>query len=293
MSDLRDKVSDWLSKQGFPLEFTTAKAFASYGFRADQGAYVPDPKSGVLREIDVIASTENFREELTFRTSVVLECKWSKDKPWVVFTSRGARPTVQEWIAYIVGSAFSEAVLFKLADDPALQELHRNVQPQRFGFGGRQALADRQEKDQFYAAVQGVVSAAVSLAHRDDPATPDSATDSVLVHLVLPVVVIEGSLFEAYLDGADLRVEPVSQAYVRWRGFDGRAKPVIVQVVTAEQLNDLAEKMANYCEVLRYYAGNSADVVRAALRSKRWSDLALRAGKAANLLVPSVLRGFS
>jgi len=163
MADLQTNVTEWLSKQGFPLEFATAKALADQGFRTDQGAYVPDPKTGVLREIDVIASSETSREGITFRTSVVVECKWSKDKPWVVFTSASARPSAEEWIAYTVASPFGEAVMFKLADDPTLQELHRKVQPVRFGFAGRQAFTEKNEKDQFYQAVQGVVAASVSL----------------------------------------------------------------------------------------------------------------------------------
>ena len=58
MSDLRKGIEDWLNKQGFPLEFKAAQVFAASGYETEQGVYLPDPKEGLLREIDVVASKD-------------------------------------------------------------------------------------------------------------------------------------------------------------------------------------------------------------------------------------------
>ena len=53
--ELKTKLGQWLSEQGYPLEFATAQAFAKYGFQVLQGYYVEEQHGESPREVDVIA----------------------------------------------------------------------------------------------------------------------------------------------------------------------------------------------------------------------------------------------
>src|ERR1700724_3663744 len=87
--ELREKVKRWLGEQGYPTEFKAANICRIHGFRVWQGFHVRDEKTEVPREIDVIASADYDANNIIVRVEHVLECKWSKDKPWIVFTSPG------------------------------------------------------------------------------------------------------------------------------------------------------------------------------------------------------------
>lgn len=63
---------------------------------------------GTRREMDVVASVSEEVEDRPYRLSFVVECKWSRDKPWVAFSGSG--PHIDEPTAYTVASALGEAV---------------------------------------------------------------------------------------------------------------------------------------------------------------------------------------
>src|SRR4051812_46473888 len=88
---LDSRVADWLDTQGYPLEMRVARAFRASRFRVIQSEYYSDPETKASREIDVIASVDARNEDFLFRLTFVVECKMSRDKPWVLFTgtSRG------------------------------------------------------------------------------------------------------------------------------------------------------------------------------------------------------------
>ena len=58
--------------------------FLKQGFSIRHGDYVKGAKEG-LREVDVLAYETSIEHRL--RVCYVIECKWSGDKPWIVFTS--------------------------------------------------------------------------------------------------------------------------------------------------------------------------------------------------------------
>ena len=293
MTDVKAKVSEWLAKQGFPLEFKTAEIFAKQGFETDQGAYITDPKEGKLREIDVIASSVHQVDGRSYRFSLVTECKWSQDQPWVVFTSRRARPTLSASIAYLLGSPFAEAILWFLAGDRDILERHRKALPIRVGFAGRQAFVDKdkREKELFYPTIQGVVAAAMAFT-RDDARLPSSLSDIVRdVHIAIPTIVLDGSLFEAYLEGEHLKLEPLTEATVSWRGFGVRRQPVFVNIVTVDALAGYAERYANYGENLRHWAKPLTDQVGKAVLSKDGRDLPTTLAHPTDIVVPWLLTG--
>ena len=272
-TDLKTRVDEWLAHQGFPLEFRAAQAF-SRSLRTFQGTYVRDPVSGQMREVDVIATQHLEDPDVICRTSVVVECKWSQDKPWVIFTSANGKFGREAAVAQTLGSAFSEAVMWHLAIDQTLQDHFYQRQPQRIGFGGRQAFVEKNDKEQFYPAIQGVVAAAVSVATNEDPPAGHIKTAGPMIaHVVYPVIVVDGTIFECYLNGSAVETSAVSRVRVAWRGHASRTQPVLVDIVSADALNDFAAEISLHCHELAAYIQNPARVVRNALLSKDLTEL--------------------
>src|SRR5687768_2918269 len=88
-TELSNEVKKWLSKQRNPLEMEVARAFyAVGGLSVSISDIYKDFDTGEAREIDVTVCKFHRRiRELFLRVCCRIECKTSKDKPWVVFVS--------------------------------------------------------------------------------------------------------------------------------------------------------------------------------------------------------------
>jgi hypothetical protein len=288
MTELPDKVKAWLEGEGYPLEFATANAFERSGFETRQGMYLSMPRTNAFREIDVVASRMAQNEEVTCRVSIVVECKWSRDKPWVVFTSRLGRSSWQEKVAYVVSSPLGAAALWNLMRDDRLRQLRFFEPSRRIGFSGRQAFSDKQ--DLFYSTVQGIVSAAISYARTElaVPQTNKNARGGA--HVVFPLVVLDAPLFECYFEDGNLKVDAVESVQVQWRGSDVVSGPVIVDIVTAEALANYVDMIASHADALLYALRSSAERVIKALNTGMRSELEVLPDQFAHVPVPTVLR---
>jgi hypothetical protein len=137
---LSDEVRRWFEKEGYPLEFRTAQVFRRNGFRTFQGYYCHGQGQDLL-EIDVLANIDvTVGNDTFFRASYVVECKWSKDKPWIVFTSPDTFVLESACIAQTVASRLGEAVTYCLAGDGSVGKLETFARRQNGGFGGRRAF---------------------------------------------------------------------------------------------------------------------------------------------------------
>ena len=99
----RATIEKWLERQGYPLEYETARQFGAAGFRVQQGIYY-DPatapsdrptaeSSGKPREIDVLAGLRNEPEGVTL--SLIAECKHVQ-AGWVVLTTTAGDSTSEQ-----------------------------------------------------------------------------------------------------------------------------------------------------------------------------------------------------
>ncbi len=152
-------VRAWLTNEGYPLEFRTARQFLMCGFTVRQGSYVNAPSDECPREVDVLAYKTDKSDEV--RIYNVVECKWSADKPWVIFTSETHQMANSACINQTISTLFGGSIVWALAGDKELAGLDLFASPDRAGFGGRQAFS--KGNDLFYTAAQSVVSKAHSL----------------------------------------------------------------------------------------------------------------------------------
>jgi hypothetical protein len=241
MSDLKKKVEDWLGTQGYPLEFATAAAFRQHGFDVQQGTFARDPEEGISREIDILASMTERGDSSVVRVYFVVECKWSIDKPWVVFVAPGGMSPAA-CVAQTVGDKAARMLLWAKAGDKDLQSIGLFQKPDLAGFGGRQALSEK--KDVFYEAIQSITSATLLWSQNYDRVS-DPPTRALKHAVVLfPLVVVKGSLFQASYDGGTqgVAVAECDSARVYWKGLPKWGGTLTVDIVKADALPGFLEQ---------------------------------------------------
>jgi hypothetical protein len=232
-STLKVKVLEWMEGEGYPVEFQTAQVLRECGYGVTQGSHY-QADSDEPREIDVIGELHAENNDLFVRVSNYVECKWSKDHPWVVFSSQHAAIAPSACISQSQGNDVGCAVLWALAGDPELHALGVFSAPRRVGFGGRQAFA--KGKDQFYAAIQGAVGATQAALEERSDLGLDRAVR--YAEIGFPVVAIEGELFEAFWDEArqGMRVERRDRLRLHWQGSSAWPMRASADVVTMKAL---------------------------------------------------------
>lgn len=254
---LKTQVEEWLGKQGHPLEFLTANMFHQNGFEVIQGSHIRDPKSSTRREIDVLARvnksvvTDVYGGVNTFSLQIyhVVECKWSNDKPWIVFTSENQVIDSTFSIYQTIATSTGKAILWVWASDESLYPLSLFHAPSRPGFGGRQAFS--KDIDVFYATMQSVSSASLGLAESLNSHKPFSYLDEQ-VAIIFPVIVLDAPLFEAHFDSSTGQtiVEDIKHARIHWRGADLSSDVVAIDLVTVDSLAAFVEQRSEEVKTL-------------------------------------------
>ena len=227
-----------MNSEGYPTEFRTANLFRRHGFHAVQGRYIEDGDDDKKREIDVLADCTASTKFGFVRISYVVECKWSVDKPWIVFTSPTNIMAPSAMIAQTISSKLGAAVMWAVAGHDALSALDTFSIPKRGGFGGRQAFS--KGNDYFYSAVQSVVSNAAWDAAWYDRAPRKPGTMPEACVIELPIVLVEGELFEAYFDEHTdkMSLQPTSHIRCHWRGSTAWGFSATVDIISLDYLDD-------------------------------------------------------
>ena len=218
--DTRERVEKWLNKSGFRLEFKVAEAFRKARFDVAQHHFIDDPISSKRRELDVVADVQrripvapplNVGEsEVWVSVTTVVECKRHAE-PWVLFggptdpamtEKRGPdEAEIGDRISAMtatMGSSLGLAAIWHMAGNGVGLDLPLTIPGQYLAHGGTTFEKDKSnDKDEFYNAVQQVVSGASALIQEQFDHSfwlcPSQAT------IVLPVVeqAIRGSSEQA------------------------------------------------------------------------------------------------
>jgi len=289
------KVAEWLQNEGYPTEYRTANIFRKNHFWVMQGGYVESIASQekeAKRELDVVASMTAYGEDdgLFIRVSHIVECKWSKSKPWVVFTSPETHLAPSACVTQTIGSLFGESIVWAMAGETALYDLGLFATPALGGFGGRQALSAGQ--DHFYSALKGVVEnsyghvAKVDRPHRQLCELPRYA------EVVFPLVVVEGRLFEASFDESinDMRLQETDHVRCHWKGSVSAIAHATVDIVTLEGLNAFVQKRAQETAAFLDLMRPIAKQIAACAESKSIKDLTIKSASRGVIGLPRFLR---
>lgn len=288
-SELSGKVHDWLAQEGYPLEYYVANCFSGFKFRVHQGAYVR-VSDEAPREVDVLAAMEIRHPEyrrLT-RAYTVVECKWTKSKPWVAFTARTGRMMESAVIAQSISSELGESAAWLNAGEARLQKLQLFSSPEMPAFGGRQALGGG--SDVFYNALRSVAGAASALAKKYDRyRAPDEFPHMAVV--AFPLIVIDGSLFSAsYNPSSDkLLLEEVQQVRFHWRGDPSSPLLTTIDVVTRDGLPAFAELRAKDTQQLLAVLDQTSEQLDKCWTSKSLKHLERKGGSTGIIGSPRLL----
>lgn len=246
-SNLETKVQKWLETEGYPLEFATAAVFRRHGFVVRQGTYVREKGEESVREIDVVAYSHRCNEGLQ-RVYHVVECKWSRDKPWVVFTGNGDMAP-SACIAQTISSLLGSAMLWIQAGLKDLHEMALFATPSRPGFSGRQAFS--KGSDLFYDSMKAVTSLSTSLVNDYDSETRNRGVLPNHAVIAFPTIVVDGELFEASFDSSDnsLKLRKAENIRCHWKGAPAWPLHATIDVVSLSSLDAFVAKRRD--EVLR------------------------------------------
>ena len=264
--DFQGKILDWLDKHGYPLEMEVAAAFKKAGFTVALSEPYADFESQIQREIDVSALRwSDMNQKASLQLSVMVECKRSPGYPWIVFVSQ-AQP---DWFPPFQVLTSSGARIF-LIDLLKQEGVIKRLSPlYRFGGGylGHgivQALKDDQSTA--HHAISASVKAAVHRASSFDKAEiiRTMTKGRTLSCLALPAIVVDGPLFECFLD-KDMNVflQAVEASALLSKATPREASSPIVRVVTREGLVKLIDNLTETADVLTQLAVEFQELLHA------------------------------
>ena len=288
--ELTKKVKLWLNEEGYPTEFKAANICRTNDFRVWQGFHVRDEKTQLPREIDVVASRDHPTRDHLIRVEHVLECKWSKNKPWIVFTSSNAHIAPAACTAQTIGNLLGSAVIWALAGDSSLHSLDYFWTPDRPGFGGRQAFS--KGVDHFYAAVAAVSDLSFLLAQRDENLVGPQYEMPRNAVLAFPVVVVEGQLFEAYFDEAlnEMQLMPRNRIRCHWRGASASQLNTTIDVVVLDHLDQFMRMRARDVVTLLSRMHDTVIEIEQCFREQSLKPLRVHPGPRGILGLPRLFR---
>ena len=251
-SSLENKLYAWLETQGYPLEMRVAKAFQSSGARVIQSDYYTDTSTEESREIDVVAYWQSTIEDLLIRVSFVVECKSSKEKPWILFVSPEARLTPSARVVQRAASELGRRTLLRISKEASIQSLPIFKLPEAPGYSITQAFTSGH--DVCYAAASAVANAAIATTNETDKPSSGFRRPAIL-QIVFPVLVTEARLFAAALEeDGSVSINEEKSGVLLWRNPIVGLPHTIIHVVTLNALSDFiadgresAEKFIALC----------------------------------------------
>lgn len=292
LENLEQKVEKWINAEGYPLEFRTARAFRRAGFRALQGYYTRDDSSGMPREIDVYASTDLLIDDFLLRVSLVIECKYAIDKPWIIFTSAASSIAPSACIAQTISSKLGFACLWCLAGDTSLKENYFFATPELTGFNAVQAFAKKNEQDRVYSSLQSVISTAYSEASSSDSIHKDLTRMPRFCHVLFPTLSIDGQLFEAHYDGSadEIKVKDIPKCRIHWRGAKKWEHHATVDILRVDIIDSYAMEAYQAAQALLKSLSEQCRKIKSFFQTKKLTNLDISCGSRGIIGIPELFQ---
>jgi hypothetical protein len=209
--DVQPKIEKWLDERGYSLEMRVAQTLRRNALSVIQSEFYLDPDSKQPRETDAVAYQDRRRETKQLLVAMVVECKVSTDKPWVLFT-QAHEYSPELSIQRHAATFYTQGPIIRVAQLNEAQTLGMFALPERVGYSLVVALGD--QNDKAYAALMSVLSATKGIV---EDLKRRSSSQS-LHAFALPIIVVKGKLFESFLDAeGSMRIEEISKGTLLWR----------------------------------------------------------------------------
>jgi hypothetical protein len=288
-ASLLEKVGSWLKKEGYPLEFRAANILRKHGFHAEQGIYAQTDYNSPKREIDVLAEMNVRTSSGLLRVSNVIECKWSVDKPWVIFTSPTTHLASSACVSQSISSMLGESIMWTIAGLSDLHSLQLFSSPSEGGFGGRQAFS--KGNDYFYSAVQSAIDNCSAYVDEYDRRHVAGRVPAIGV-VAFPIVLVEGEIVRARYDTSvdDLILESVPHVRCHWRGSTSFRFIATVDVISMSHFDSFAKTRAEDVQQLLNMILPAQAAIEKFSASGLRTDLNVSPGSRGTIGLPRILR---
>ena len=201
MNDLIKSILKWINDQGYPLEMEVAAAFQSNNFNVSSSDMYQDIHTGKYREIDVTALRwSDFERSQVVQVCWRVECKSSKDKPWIMFIS--SSPPDPFYPLSSLCTVNFRPKLIDIYNQPEFANRIRRLEiltPNLVSHGITEAFKDG--ADIPYTAVISAVKASIDRIKQVEEISKIKKVKgpSVFWGVAFPTVVIDGRLFACHL----------------------------------------------------------------------------------------------
>lgn len=236
--DLKQKLSRWLSENGYPLEMRVAEAARKHTrFEIRQGWHYVDPESSSSREIDIVCTASEPRgfAEINF----VIECK-ATTKPWIIFSSEDAAASYNRLNTFGMftknaHSAIASHIFPSDLETPFDEELAKSIpwfwKEGLIGYAITQTFDGN--KDVPYKASLSAVKAGIWLLSNSLWQSAKHRTYAAS----FPIIVTTSPLFECTLDSNGLPVlNRTNHGHLFFKQHINEFHATSISVVTEEQL---------------------------------------------------------
>lgn len=255
---IEEKVLEWIQEQGYPLEMYVAKAFGDANYQLTQSHIYLDPETQKPREIDLVTyknrqrsrdkSASGEHEEIEGATITVgccVECKLSKQKPWVLFMSDS--PFAGAFDFYPITTEIGSSFLRQVTHIPGIPKVYAlNNLYQACGYGVTQAFTTG--TDVPYQAIMSAIKSTVARVEEEYIIHP---LYGQAIPIYFPVVVIDGQLLECALDDeGNAKIQEVDSGAVWWNVPIGQTSSCAIQIFTKPALGKLISWLDRVGEAL-------------------------------------------
>ena len=189
-----DSIRKWIKKNGYPFEMQVAKHFRNSGFAISQSIMYRDSETNKYRETDIIAHRTKSFNGVWVNITFVIECKKSSDKPWILFVNKHLYSL--QYSKYPVLASYNASRLIKRIETNNSFKSPL-IFPTITNSGYNIVTAFSEKSDVAYAASQSVIKACEYLVDKSN------ASVKKFCNIYIPIIAIEGQLYEAFLNEAD------------------------------------------------------------------------------------------
>jgi len=237
---LSEKIKDDIVKTGFPSEILVGGTLSANNRELSYNSYYIDLDENKAREIDIIATKPLFGDNssIYFEHSLICEIKKS-DQPWIIFTSEDEGFDQPGWARILYSDMVDSRIISSdvFNDNSTIKHFSR--------FGRSYYIAFKGNNVDIYNALCSSVKAAEADRLRFQKMWVEDKDGSVkCLSLYEPLVILNGKIFEAYMDSKqnlivkEVKHIPISFGYLsnNYTRTQSKYAKYIVELITVDFL---------------------------------------------------------
>lgn len=240
-NNLENKILSWIEKEGYPLELRATQILRSIGFEVGQSIFYLDSDKSETREIDIVAHKYYRLKNKWITFAFVIECKSSKDKPWIAFTSKEERLYPDDFVIHRNANRLGKEFLKSAAKVDKIKNLELFKVGERTAYNLTRAFSDG--IDVTYKATMSATKATAALVEKAN-------RTSDVYRFFFPAILIDSKLFDCSLDSNDdLKVNEIENVgLVISNSFDSQR----VNFVDLITLGAFEKRMKQYMDDIEF-----------------------------------------